>query len=318
MPVARPSSTSTTWLVGKLGERAIASVEGDLAAQLPEGLFNQRGQELGSRYEGGGEMGHHWLVQAFGHRPDAELLVTGCTYLASDECLQWRAEQSGDFGGYGDAASGEAQDDRRFEVQRLHPLGQLAPGIGAVLEARRSNRIHRDPPPCATSICRDTACTIARLPDPPGGKPDDRPRWFIAHRLGISFGTTRPDESRIDRRVKMPVHTDIKVLPLDSETCEVIAVEGLLTTRHRVAVPPAQLELIHLCDRDMAAVVHETFVMALEREPATALPAAATLEAIGNRYPDFWAELRGRLASPSRGRRREGLDDPAEAGALGN
>ena len=68
----------------------------------------------------------------------------------------------------------------------------------------------------------------------------------------------------------MPVHTDIKVLPLDSETCEVIAVEGLLATRHRVAVPPAQLELIHLCDRDMAAVVHETFVMALERELPTA------------------------------------------------
>jgi hypothetical protein len=116
--------------------------------------------------------------------------------------------------------------------------------------------------------------------------------------------------------VKMPV--SIEVLPLDSETFEVIAVEGLLKTRHRVAVPPAQLDDLHLRQQDMAAVVHETFVMVLEREPATSVPAVATLEVIGNRCPGFWAELRRRLSSNSRRRRPERIHESFGDETFGN
>lgn len=94
----------------------------------------------------------------------------------------------------------------------------------------------------------------------------------------------------------MPMHTAISVQCLDSMTYEVITIEGLLKTRHRVTVPPDHVEVLDLPDRDMAAVVREAFVMVLEREPATAVPAVATLEALGNHYPDFWPELEVRLA----------------------
>ena len=96
------------------------------------------------------------------------------------------------------------------------------------------------------------------------------------------------------------MNTHISVQPLDPETYEVVAVEGLLKTRHRVAVPHGHLNVLRLWDADIAAVVRETFLMVLEREPTTSVPAVATLEAIGNRYPDFWAELQRRLAPPLR------------------
>jgi hypothetical protein len=106
--------------------------------------------------------------------------------------------------------------------------------------------------------------------------------------------------------VKTPI-TEIKVRVLDAETCDVIAIDGLLRTRHRVTVPSDhRLEELGLRDVDTASVVRETFFMVLEREPATSVPVVASLESIGNCYPGFWVELRGRLAAPP----PEDLDTP--------
>jgi hypothetical protein len=115
----------------------------------------------------------------------------------------------------------------------------------------------------------------------------------------------------------MPVNTEIKVQYLDQTTYEVVAIEGLLKTRHQVIVPPDHIEELDLPDRDMATVVREMFVMLLEREPATSVPAVATLEALGNHYPDFWPELQVRLAHPPAPRPRYPGPEAADVGHNG-
>lgn len=91
------------------------------------------------------------------------------------------------------------------------------------------------------------------------------------------------------------MQTHIAVQPLEPGCYEVTAKEGLLTTRHHVAAPADVLVNLGLSAVEPTGVVRETFAMLLEREPATSVPAQVSLEAIGNCYPDFWAELRDRL-----------------------
>ncbi|HEY2565610.1 MAG TPA: hypothetical protein VGI44_18010 [Acidimicrobiales bacterium] len=91
------------------------------------------------------------------------------------------------------------------------------------------------------------------------------------------------------------MQTHIGVQPLGEGRYEVTAIEGLLTTRHQVAVSIDTLVGLGLTDVEPTRVVRETFTMLLEREPATSVPAVVNLEAIGNCYPDFWSELRDRL-----------------------
>ncbi|HEX4218299.1 MAG TPA: hypothetical protein VHZ02_08020 [Acidimicrobiales bacterium] len=91
------------------------------------------------------------------------------------------------------------------------------------------------------------------------------------------------------------MQTHIGVQPLGEGRYEVTAIEGLLTTRHLVAVPGDTLVDLGLSDVEPAWVLRETFMMLLEREPATSVPAEINLEAIGNCYSDFWSELRGRM-----------------------
>jgi hypothetical protein len=91
------------------------------------------------------------------------------------------------------------------------------------------------------------------------------------------------------------VQTHIGVQPLGPGCYEVTATEGLLTTRHQVAVSTDVLDDLGLSAVEPTGVVRETFLMLLEREPATSVPDRVNLEAIGNCYPDFWPELRDRL-----------------------
>jgi len=91
------------------------------------------------------------------------------------------------------------------------------------------------------------------------------------------------------------VQTHIGVQPLEPGCYEVTATEGLLTTRHQVAASTDVLDDLGLSAVEPTGVVRETFIMLLEREPATSVPAQVNLEAIGNCYPDFWSELRHRM-----------------------
>jgi hypothetical protein len=95
------------------------------------------------------------------------------------------------------------------------------------------------------------------------------------------------------------VQTHIDVQPLGPNCYEVTATEGLLTTRHQIAVSADALDELGLATVEPTAVVRQTFHLLLEREPATSVPARVRLEAIGNCYPDFWSELR-RCLLPSR------------------
>ena len=89
--------------------------------------------------------------------------------------------------------------------------------------------------------------------------------------------------------------THIGVRPLEPGCYEVTATEGLLTTRHQVAVSTDVLDNLGLSAVEPTGVVRETFLMLLERDPAKSVLAQVNLEAIGNCYPDFWSELRHRV-----------------------
>lgn len=91
------------------------------------------------------------------------------------------------------------------------------------------------------------------------------------------------------------MQTHIDVRPLKPGCYEVTATEGLLTTRHQVMASSDALDDLGLSAVRPTGVVRETFLMLLEREPATSVPAQVNLEAIGNCYPDFWSELRNRV-----------------------
>jgi hypothetical protein len=91
------------------------------------------------------------------------------------------------------------------------------------------------------------------------------------------------------------MQTHIDVQPLGPGCYEVTATEGLLTTRHQIVVSADVLDELGVSAVEPTGVVRQTFLMLLEREPATSVPAQVNLEAIGNCYPDFWAELRSRL-----------------------
>lgn len=95
------------------------------------------------------------------------------------------------------------------------------------------------------------------------------------------------------------MQTHIGVQLVDRDHYEVTATEGLLTTRHQVDVSTATLKGLGLADIEPTEVLRETFVMLLEREPATSVPAKITLEGIGNCYPGFWSELGHRVRSAS-------------------
>lgn len=73
--------------------------------------------------------------------------------------------------------------------------------------------------------------------------------------------------------------------------------EGHSTTGHEVRIPPAVLDDLGLVDVDQSAVVREAVGFLLEREPATSIMGKFSLEDVARFFPEFYDELRDRLAA---------------------
>ena len=90
--------------------------------------------------------------------------------------------------------------------------------------------------------------------------------------------------------------TDIAVTPLEPGHFGVQVTEGDTTTSHRVTVRDAMLDDLALTDADPEVVVRESFNFLLEREPATSILPEFSLEDIARYFPEYYDELRSRLA----------------------
>lgn len=91
--------------------------------------------------------------------------------------------------------------------------------------------------------------------------------------------------------------SDITVSKLDDEHFGVAVTEGPTTTHHKVAVPWTAMDEIGLIDGDPARVAGETVAFLLDRQPATALWPDFPVTQVADHYPDFYDELRTRLAA---------------------
>ncbi|MGH3329144.1 MAG: hypothetical protein ACRDPT_15360 [Streptomycetales bacterium] len=70
---------------------------------------------------------------------------------------------------------------------------------------------------------------------------------------------------------------------------------GGRTTRHAVTVPGALLEDLGDAAADEAALVRESFMFLLEREPASAILKAFSLDVISTYFPEYVSEMRRRV-----------------------
>ena len=90
--------------------------------------------------------------------------------------------------------------------------------------------------------------------------------------------------------------TEIDVTPMEPMRFGVQVREGDTTTSHRVEVPDDFLDNLRLTELDPAAVVKESFVFLLEREPATSIMRQFSLWDIRTYFPEYPDELQRRLA----------------------
>jgi hypothetical protein len=91
--------------------------------------------------------------------------------------------------------------------------------------------------------------------------------------------------------------TAITVTPMEPEHFGVQVEEGHVTSSHRVRVTAGFLDDLQLTDVDPTRVVNETVLFLLERVPGTAVPEEVSLDEIARDHPDFYDELRARLAA---------------------
>lgn len=92
--------------------------------------------------------------------------------------------------------------------------------------------------------------------------------------------------------------TGIKILSLEPHHFGVEIREGDVTTNHDVVVNPTMLDDLGVLDLDVEAeqvAVRETVGFLLDREPATALADAFSMEDVARRFPEFPDEMRTRL-----------------------
>lgn len=73
--------------------------------------------------------------------------------------------------------------------------------------------------------------------------------------------------------------------------------EGNVVTSCRVRVAEGFLDDLLLDDIDPARIVRESISFLLDREPATSLPAELSLDTVARGYPEYYDELRARLAA---------------------
>lgn len=89
----------------------------------------------------------------------------------------------------------------------------------------------------------------------------------------------------------------IEVTTLDDEHFGVAVTEGTTTTHHTVVLPWTAVDEIGVLDAVPATVVRETVAFLFDREPATALWPEFPVTEAADRFPDFYEELRTRLAA---------------------
>jgi hypothetical protein len=90
--------------------------------------------------------------------------------------------------------------------------------------------------------------------------------------------------------------TEIAITPMEPGFYGVEVTEGDVTTGHRIRLPAGVLDDLGLMATDPEAVVRETFAFLLEREPATSILREFTLDDVARFFPEFYDELRSRLA----------------------
>ena len=91
--------------------------------------------------------------------------------------------------------------------------------------------------------------------------------------------------------------TDITVLPMEPGWFAVHVREGHENTSHRVQVPEDFAVDLGAPDAAPETLVRESFGFLLEKEPATAIRREFRLDEIAGYFPDYWDELRARVAA---------------------
>ncbi len=72
--------------------------------------------------------------------------------------------------------------------------------------------------------------------------------------------------------------------------------EGDITTSCRVRLTEGFVDDLSLGGIDPDRIVHESIAFLVEREPATSLPSELSLDGISRDHPEYYDELRARLA----------------------
>ena len=90
--------------------------------------------------------------------------------------------------------------------------------------------------------------------------------------------------------------SEITITAMEPDHYGVQVREGDITTSHRVFVPPALLDDLGLVDVDKERVVRESIGFLLEREPAASIRQEFALDDIAGYFPEYYDELRTRMA----------------------
>jgi hypothetical protein len=88
---------------------------------------------------------------------------------------------------------------------------------------------------------------------------------------------------------------DIAVTSVGPRAFKVQVREGARTSSFDVTVPGSLIDELRLPEDDLEKVVRESFVFLLEREPASAIMPAFSLDVISRYFPEYKKELPKRL-----------------------
>jgi hypothetical protein len=89
----------------------------------------------------------------------------------------------------------------------------------------------------------------------------------------------------------------INIVEMEPEYFGVQVAEGDVTTSHRVRVTDGFVDDLQLGAVDRARIVDQTIAFLLDRVPPTSIPDELELDDIVDDHPDYYDELRARLAT---------------------
>lgn len=88
---------------------------------------------------------------------------------------------------------------------------------------------------------------------------------------------------------------DITVASIGTRKFHVQIRDDDLETSHHVTVPESLIDELQLPEDGLGRVVRESFVFLLEREPASSIMSAFSLDIISDYFPDYKEKLPERL-----------------------